>query len=96
MLKKFNNNFLHYPITILLFSFLLSVISIYQFKNFELDASTDTLLIENDPDLIYLRDLNKNINPKNFYYNILQKIYLKKIQLKNYKILLIKLIILNG
>ena len=67
MLKKFNNNFLHYPITILLFFFLLSVISIYQFKNFELDASADTLLIENDPDLIYLRDLNKKYKSEEFF-----------------------------
>ena len=73
MLKKFNNNFYIYPITILLFSFL-SVISIYQFKNFELDASTNTLLIENDPDLIYLRDLNKKYKSEEFfYYNLYSK-----------------------
>ena len=67
MLKKIYYNLLQYPITILLFFILLSVVSIYQFKNFELDASADTLLIENDPDLIYLRNLNKKYKSEEFF-----------------------------
>ena len=31
----------------------------YFSKNFQLDASSDTLLLENDPDLKYLREVNK-------------------------------------
>ena len=30
----------------------------YFSKNFQLDASSDTLLLENDPDLKYLREVN--------------------------------------
>ncbi|MEL0177388.1 MAG: MMPL family transporter, partial [Pelagibacteraceae bacterium] len=41
--------------------------SIYQSKNFELDASADTLLIENDPDLNYLRELNKKYKSEEFF-----------------------------
>ena len=67
MLKKIYNNLLQYPITILFFFFFLCAISIYQSKNFELDASADTLLIENDPDLIYLRKLNKKYKSEEFF-----------------------------
>ena len=31
----------------------------YFAKDFQLDASSDTLLLENDPDLKYLREVNK-------------------------------------
>ena len=67
MLKKFYNNFLKYPITIIFIFFFFSGISIYQSKNFELDASADTLLIENDPDLVYLRELNKKYKSEDFF-----------------------------
>ncbi len=67
MLNKIYKNFLKYPITIIFFFSILSIISIYQSKNFELDASADTLLIENDPDLIYLRELNKRYKSEEFF-----------------------------
>ncbi len=35
-------------------------------KNFQLDASSDTLLLENDPDLKYLREVNKRYGSKDF------------------------------
>ena len=38
----------------------------YFSKNFQLDASSDTLLLENDPDLKYLREVNNNYNTKDF------------------------------
>ena len=38
----------------------------YFSKNFQLDASSDTLLLENDPDLKYLREVNKNYGSKDF------------------------------
>ena len=38
----------------------------YFSKNFQLDASSDTLLLENDPDLKYLREVNKKYGSKDF------------------------------
>ena len=38
----------------------------YFTKNFQLDASTDTLLLENDPDLKYLREVNSKYGSKDF------------------------------
>ena len=36
-------------------------------KNFQLDASSDTLLLENDPDLKYLREVNTKYGSKEFF-----------------------------
>ena len=38
----------------------------YFAKNFQLDASSDTLLLENDPDLKYLREINSKYGSKDF------------------------------
>ena len=38
----------------------------YHTKDFKLDASSDTLLIENDPDLKYLREINERYGSKDF------------------------------
>jgi len=38
----------------------------YFSKNFQLDASSDTLLLENDPDLKYLREVNAKYASKDF------------------------------
>ena len=38
----------------------------YFTKDFQLDASSDTLLLENDPDLKYLREVNKKYGSKDF------------------------------
>ncbi len=38
----------------------------YFIKNFQLDASSDTLLLENDPDLKYLREVNNKYGSKDF------------------------------
>ena len=38
----------------------------YFSKNFQLDASSDTLLLENDPDLKYLREVNAKYGSKDF------------------------------
>ena len=46
-------------LTILLLSFG------YFSKNFQLDASSDSLLLENDSDLKYLREVNKKYGSKN-------------------------------
>ena len=42
------------------------IISIYQAKNFNLDASSDALLLEGDPDLKYLREVNETYGSKDF------------------------------
>ena len=67
MLKNIYSNFLQYPKIIIFFFLFISAFSIYQSKNFELDASADTLLIENDPDLNYLRELNKKYKSEEFF-----------------------------
>ena len=38
----------------------------YFSKDFQLDASSDTLLLENDPDLKYLREVNSKYGSKDF------------------------------
>ena len=38
----------------------------YFAKNFQLDASSDSLLLENDPDLKYLREVNTKYGSKDF------------------------------
>ena len=49
-------------------SFLLILLCSFGFfsKNFQLDASSDTLLLENDPDLKYLREVNKNYGSEDY------------------------------
>ena len=48
------------------FILVLIVFSLYQSKNFNLDASSDALLLEGDPDLKYLREVNETYGSKNF------------------------------
>ena len=67
MKNNFYNKILKYPIIIIAFFSTIFLASIYQSKNFELDASADTLLIENDPDLNYLRELNKKYKSEEFF-----------------------------
>ena len=50
----------------LLFLSILVVFSLYQSKNFNLDASSDALLLEGDPDLKYLREVNQTYGAKDF------------------------------
>ena len=38
----------------------------YHSKNFKLDASSETLLIEGDPDLKYLNEINDRYGAKSF------------------------------
>ena len=50
----------------LFFLILLVGFSLYQAKNFNLDASSDALLLEGDPDLKYLREVNETYGSKDF------------------------------
>ena len=42
------------------------IFALYQAKNFNLDASSDALLLEGDPDLKYLREVNETYGSKDF------------------------------
>ena len=50
----------------LLFLTVLVCFSLYQAKNFNLDASSDSLLLEGDPDLRYLREVNQTYGSRDF------------------------------
>ena len=52
----------------LTFLTLIVAFSLYQFKNFNLDASSDALLLEGDPDLKYLREVNQTYGSKDFLF----------------------------
>ncbi len=49
-----------------LFLITLVAYALYQAKNFNLDASSDALLLEGDPDLKYLREVNQTYGSKEF------------------------------
>ena len=51
----------------LVFLLVLIIFSLYQSKNFNLDASSDALLLEGDPDLKYLREVNQTLRFKRFF-----------------------------
>ena len=52
---------------ITLFFFIIFIVfAIYQARNFNLDASSDALLLEGDPDLKYLREVNETYGSKDF------------------------------
>ncbi len=55
-----------FPKVTLLFILILILFSFYQSKNFNLDASSDALLLEGDPDLKYLREVNQTYGSKDF------------------------------
>jgi len=50
----------------LIFLSIVIFFSLYQSKNFNLDASSDALLLEGDPDLKYLREVNQTYGSKDF------------------------------
>ena len=53
-------------LTLLLIINLAIIFSFYQAKNFNLDASSDALLLEGDKDLKYLREINERYGSKDF------------------------------
>ena len=62
----YKNSVIKRPRVTLFALILLLVVFGYFAKNFQLDASSDTLLLENDPDLKYLREVNNNYGTKDF------------------------------
>ena len=64
--KIYNNSIIEKPkLTLLILTILLLIFG-YFTKDFQLDASSDTLLLENDPDLKYLREVNTKYGSKDF------------------------------
>tara|TARA_B100000945_G_scaffold140418_1_gene112452 strand:- start:419 stop:2800 length:2382 start_codon:yes stop_codon:yes gene_type:complete len=67
MLGEFyEKNILEKPKSVLLLLIFCLLIFGYFSKDFRLDASSDTLLIDGDPDLKYLNEINKRYNSKEF------------------------------
>ena len=64
--KIYKNSIIEKPKSTLLILCILLLIFSYFSKDFQLDASSDTLLLENDPDLKYLREVNTNMVQKIF------------------------------
>ena len=61
--KKFIVDFSKFTILLLIG---IIIFSLYQAKNFNLDASSDALLLEGDEDLKYLREINERYGSKEF------------------------------
>ena len=64
--KLYKNSIIEKPKFTLLILFILLLSFGYFSKNFQLDASSDTILLENDPDLKYLREVNNKYGSKDF------------------------------
>ena len=64
--KIYKNSIIEKPKFTLLILFVILMSFGYFSKNFQLDASSDTLLLENDPDLKYLREVNSKYGSKDF------------------------------
>jgi len=64
--KIYRNSIIEKPKFTLLILFILLLTFGYFTKDFQLDASSDTLLLENDPDLKYLREVNRKYGSKDF------------------------------
>ncbi len=67
MISKIYQNFiLSRPKITILFILIVVVFFGYKSKDFRLDASSETLLIEGDPDLKYLQEINEKFGAKEF------------------------------
>jgi predicted RND superfamily exporter protein len=64
--KIYKKIVIDFPKITLFFLVVLILLSLYQSKNFNLDASSDALLLEGDPDLKYLREVNETYGSKDF------------------------------
>jgi len=62
----YQKNIIEKPKIVLIFLLLCLIVFGFFTKDFKLDASSDTLLLENDPDLEYLREINERYGSKDF------------------------------
>lgn len=67
LINSIYKKILEQPKLILIFLLILLSLAFYQGKKFQLDASADTLLVENDPDLNYLRSVNERYASEDFF-----------------------------
>ena len=68
-MKIIYEKILDFPKLILIFFSFLILVSFFFAKDFKLDASAETLLLDNDPDLNYLRKINKRTNNLNIFFS---------------------------
>tara|TARA_Y100001958_G_C21243687_1_gene572576 strand:- start:149 stop:2617 length:2469 start_codon:yes stop_codon:yes gene_type:complete len=69
MFEKIYKKFIvDFPKITILLIFTTIIISLYNSKNFNLDASSDALLLEGDNDLQYLREINERYGAKEFLF----------------------------
>ena len=67
MLANFyQKNIIEKPKLIISILVLILITAFYYSKDFRLDASSETLLLENDPDLKYLNEINERYGAKEF------------------------------
>ena len=67
MLANFyQKNIIEKPKFVFCILIIILVSAIYFSKDFRLDASSETLLLENDPDLKYLNEINNRYGAKEF------------------------------
>ena len=66
-INQLYKRFLERPKLILVTLILIFSFSVYNAKNFQLDASADSLLLENDPDLNYLRSIKERYSSEEFF-----------------------------
>ena len=66
-INQLYKKFLERPKLILVALIIIFSFSVYNAKNFQLDASADSLLLENDPDLNYLRSVNERYSSEEFF-----------------------------
>ena len=67
MLANFyQKNIIEKPKLVFSILLLILIVSFYFSKDFRLDASSETLLLENDPDLKYLNEINERYGAKEF------------------------------
>ena len=66
-INQLYKKFLERPKLILVALIIIFSFSVYNAKNFQLDASADSLLLENDPDLNYLRSVNERYSSEDFF-----------------------------
>jgi predicted RND superfamily exporter protein len=64
--KIYKNSIVEKPKFTLSILFIILISFSYFAKDFQLDASSDTLLLENDPDLKYLREVNEKYKSKDY------------------------------
>ena len=64
--KIYQNNILGNPKSVLLILVSILFMSVYFSKDFRLDASSETLLLDGDPDLKYLNEINERYNAREF------------------------------